>query len=63
MAIGMSPDTVKSLSIWEFFAAVDGYVKANTPDDGTLSDADVEALWPLVEDNAPRKSVKNGKRH
>jgi hypothetical protein len=41
------------LSLWEFLAAVEGYIKANTPEDNQdkkLSDAEADALanWDKI---------------
>lgn len=34
------------MSMWQFMAAIDGYVKANTPEDNQgLSTAEKEELW------------------
>lgn len=35
---------------WQFMAAVDGYITANTSDDGhSLSKSESDDLWHLVE--------------
>jgi len=36
--------------MWQLMAAVEGYVKANSPDDGKLSDADVDDLWKWMQE-------------
>lgn len=34
------------MSLWEYFSAVEGYVKANAPEkDTSLSDKEKAALW------------------
>lgn len=34
------------MSVWQFMAAVDGYVEAHDPDAGkSLSDAEADDLW------------------
>ena len=38
------------MSMWQFMAAVDGYVKANSTDDGGLSQAEKEELWEWVSE-------------
>jgi len=38
------------MSMWQYFAALDGFVKGNNPDDGkSLSDKEKEALWEWIE--------------
>lgn len=48
-AIGWPVSEVKQSSMWEFMAAVDGYVKANSPDDGKLSAGDVDDVWQWMQ--------------
>lgn len=33
------------MSMWQYMAAVDGYVKANTPDDGKATSAELDDVW------------------
>lgn len=51
--MGFTPAQVKELSMWEFAAALDGWVEANAPpDDQTkMSDADKAELWDMVQEN------------
>lgn len=42
--IGFSPQQINEMSMWQFMAAVDGYVQANTPDDGALSPKEKDEL-------------------
>lgn len=38
------------MSIWEFMAEVDGFVKANTPEDpGKLSKKEADDLWDWLQ--------------
>ena len=37
------------MSMLQFHAAVEGYVKAHTPDDGKLSSADVDDVWEWMQ--------------
>lgn len=38
------------MSMWQFFAAVDGYIKANTSDDGkSLSNSEVDDVWRYLQ--------------
>lgn len=41
------------MSVWQFFAAAEGYRKANSPDTGELSGSESDALWEAVQ----RKSM------
>ncbi len=47
----MSPSEFKKCSPWEFQAAVDGWVDANTPDEGgpALSEAEKDELWEWMQ--------------
>ena len=43
--MGFSPTEVNQMSVWQFMAAVEGYVKANTPkDNGKLTGAEKDDL-------------------
>lgn len=45
----MTPDQVKACSIWEFQAAVDGWVAAHAPERANgLSEAEKDDLWEAV---------------
>jgi hypothetical protein len=37
------------MSMWQYLAAVDGYVKANSPDDGKLSSAEIDDVWQWMQ--------------
>lgn len=38
------------MSVWQFFAAVDGYIKANTTEDKkSLSKSEANDLWRYLE--------------
>ncbi|SOC93552.1 hypothetical protein SAMN05216358_3731 [Rhizobium sp. AN5] len=47
--IGFTPQQVNEMSVWQFMAAVDGYVEANTPDDGSLTTKEIDELWDWVQ--------------
>lgn len=45
-AMGFSPREVGEMSMWEFQAAVAGWMKAHVPEDaGAASDAELENVW------------------
>ena len=47
--MGFSPTEVNQMSVWQFMAAVEGYVKANTPkDNGKLSNAEKDELFDWI---------------
>jgi hypothetical protein len=52
--MGFDPETIGRLSIWQYRMALDGYVKANTPDDGSLTKAEEDQLWAMVEAKSGR---------
>lgn len=33
------------MSFWQFMAAVNGYVAANTPDDKSLDETEIDEIW------------------
>ncbi|GLU29468.1 hypothetical protein Brsp01_47010 [Brucella sp. NBRC 12950] len=38
------------MSMWQYMAALDGYIKANTPDEpGKLSDSEKDDLWDWIK--------------
>lgn len=38
------------MSMWQFMAAVDGYIRANSTDDGkSLSKSEVDDLWKWLQ--------------
>ncbi len=49
-AMGFTPADVKACSVWEFGAALSGYVAANTPPDKSLKSDDADALWEMVQE-------------
>lgn len=46
----MSPADFKACSPWEFQSAVDGWMDANTSDEGTLTDAEKDDLWAWMQE-------------
>lgn len=50
----MTPREVKACSMWEFTAAVDGWIAAHTAGDendaSSLSEAERDALWEVVQE-------------
>jgi len=48
-AMGFTPDDVKRCAVWEFSAALSGYVDANTPPDKGLADDERDDLWEMVQ--------------
>jgi hypothetical protein len=45
----MSPTEVDKQSMWQFAAAWNGYVAANSPDKGRLSEREVEELFDWID--------------
>ncbi|MBP2459585.1 hypothetical protein [Rhizobium sp. PvP014] len=37
------------MSMWQYQAGVEGYVKANSADDGKLSSAEVDDVWQWMQ--------------
>ena len=47
--MGFTPQQVNDMSLWQFMAAVDGYIEAHTPDDGSLTTQEVDDVWQWLE--------------
>jgi len=50
--IGFTPQQVNGMSVWQFMAAVDGYVQANTEGDGSLNGREADELWEWMQSKA-----------
>ncbi len=48
--LGFTPRDIKEMSMWEFMAALEGYVKANSADDGKMSSAEVDDVWKWMQE-------------
>lgn len=42
------------MSVWEFDAALHGWIDAHVPDDGAMSDAEQDAIWAKLQAWQPR---------
>ncbi len=48
--MGFAPQHIDQMSMWQFFAALNGYVDANTPKDGNkLSEGEADDLFDWLE--------------
>lgn len=48
--MGFTPQQVNAMSMWQFFAAMNGYVAANSPRDaGKLTEAEADDLFDWIE--------------
>lgn len=36
--------------MWQYAAAVEGYIKATTPEDGKMSSSEVDEVWRWMQD-------------
>lgn len=49
--MGWSVDQVKEATLWQFFAAWQGYVEANTPkQSGKLSEDEKDRIWERMQE-------------
>lgn len=50
-AMGFTPQQVDAMTVWQFFAAIDGYVKANGGGgkEGALSDTEKDEIWDWMQ--------------
>jgi hypothetical protein len=52
-AMGFTPQQVDQMTVWQFFAAVDGFVKANGgAADSTLSETEKDEIWDWMQARA-----------
>lgn len=50
-AMGFSPRAFGEMSVFEFNAAVTGYLRAHAPEDKTaISPAEEDALWEFIQE-------------
>lgn len=48
--MGFSPQQVQRMSMWQYFAAMDGFMKANDPNAGKkLSEQEADELWGWID--------------
>lgn len=48
--LGYSPQEIDRISMWQFMAVCEGFMKANGGDDNKLSAVEADDLWDLVKD-------------
>ncbi len=49
--MGFTPQEVRAMSMFQYFAAVDGFIKANSiDDDKVLSDKEKDEIWDWLEE-------------
>ena len=57
--MGFTPQQVNAMSLWQWFAALNGYIEANTPKDGgsKLTESEAEDIWNWIEQDGsgPRR--------
>jgi hypothetical protein len=48
--MGFSPAEVDRMSVWQFMAALDGYIEANSSDeDKSLSGQEADEIWEWLQ--------------
>jgi hypothetical protein len=48
--MGFTPQQVNEMSMWQYFAALNGYIDANTPKEGNkLTDSQADDLFDWIE--------------
>ncbi|MDW9473609.1 MULTISPECIES: hypothetical protein [Sinorhizobium] len=47
--MGFTPQQVNAMSMWQFAAAFDGYVKANGGGEEKMSNAEADDLWKWLQ--------------
>jgi hypothetical protein len=53
--VGLTPRDVDRLSMWEFMAAVEGWIKANSSEDssGSLGSKEADEIWEWMQQQQP----------
>lgn len=46
--MGFTPQQVRAMSVWQFMAAVDGYVKANSSEDAGLTSTEKDEIAAML---------------
>ncbi|TCT42782.1 hypothetical protein [Martelella mediterranea] len=52
-AMGFTPQEVSAMSVWQFSAALDGYIRANSSEENDqtkLNDAQADEMWAWMQD-------------
>ena len=47
--MGFSPQQVRAMSMFQYFAALDGFVAANSPEDKGMTKQEEDELWAWLE--------------
>lgn len=47
--MGFTPQQINAMSMWQFAAALDGYVKANGGGEEKMSNAEADDLWTWLQ--------------
>lgn len=51
--MGFTPQQVNQMSLWQWFAALNGYIAANSPRDGSkLTESEADDLFAWIEQDA-----------
>jgi hypothetical protein len=49
--MGFSPQQVRAMSMFQYFAALDGFVTANSPADNGMTKQEEDELWAWLEES------------
>ena len=47
--MGFSPQQVNAMSVWQYMAALDGFIAANSPEEKGLTAKEADDLWDWIE--------------
>ncbi|MBD9573582.1 MULTISPECIES: hypothetical protein [unclassified Ensifer] len=47
--MGFTPQQIRAMSMWQFMAALDGFIAANSPEDTGLTAKEADELWDWLE--------------
>ncbi len=47
--MGFTPQEVRAMSMWQYMAAIDGYITANSPDEKGLTAGETDDLWDFIQ--------------
>jgi hypothetical protein len=49
-AMGYTPQEVRAMSMWQYMAAIDGYIAANSPDDKGMTAKEADDIWDFIQE-------------
>lgn len=48
--MGYTPQQVRAMSMWQYMAALDGYIAANSPEDKGMTVTEADDIWNFINE-------------